>query len=467
VSALSLPIRRLDTRSALLLAGLLVVLVLEGVAAAGSLMLAAPLVAVIVVAVAIEIPLVPTIGGVLIVRILTDAKLASPGIRSTGALNLSAAIALMFVLIAVGLMIRRRGGLTAALGCALWLAIWTAVAAKYFGASTATIREGIREVSILALGLIVYNSRGALNVGVTSRILQLAGGISALIALQQFATHSGVLIDGQIRSNGTFVHPDGAAMFFAIAAIASLWRYLDFGRRKLDLAFTVLFGGATIATFSLAGLGALLAMLIAYGSLRPGSARLRLRAFGLAALVIVAFLATPLGSERLSNESSTNLNGSRRAAENSSLAWRLYKWGALIEEWEEAPLLGRGIGSTVVKEETLGSTTEEKVPHNEYLRYLVETGIVGIAILLLGLVLLLRALAARRPPAGTPPSAEPGRDAVGALGLAVAIGCMVDALADNTFLYTTTGYAAVMIVAAVLAVPAARTMPALLRLRTA
>jgi O-antigen ligase len=450
----------------LLLAGLLVTLVLEGVAASSSLMLAAPLLAVIVVAVAIEIPLVPTIGGVLILRILTDAKLSSPGIRSTGSLNLSAAIALMFVLIAVGLLIRRRGGAGAALACALWLAIWTAVAVKYFGAGTATVREGVREVSIVALGLLVYNSRGALNLGVTSRILQLAGAISALIALQQFATHSGILINGQIRSNGTFVHPDGAAMFFAIAAIASLWRYLDRGRRKLDLAFTVLFGGATIATFSLAGLGALLAMLIAYGAMRPGSARLRLRAFGLAALIVVAFLATPLGSERLSNETSTNLNGSRRAAENSSLAWRLYKWGALIEEWEEAPLMGQGLGATVTKEETIGSTTEEKVPHNEYLRYLVETGIVGLATLLLGLFLLLRALAARRPPAGTPPSGEPGRDAAGALGLAVAIGCMVDALADNTFLYTTTGYAAVMIIAAVLAIPAARRLPALLRLRT-
>ncbi len=465
MSALSLPIRRLQPRAALLIVGLLAALVLEGVAAAGSMMLAAPLVAAVVIAVAIEIPLVPLIGGTLVVRILTDASLSSPGIRNTGSLNLSALIALLFLLVAIGLLIRRRGGLTVALVCALWIAVWTVVAVKYFGATTTTVREGVREISIVALGVIVYNSRGVLNLATTTRILQLAGVASALLALEQLATHGGVLIDGQIRANGTFIHPDGAAVFFAIATVASLWRYLDLGRRKLDLALTAIFGGATIATFSLAGLGGLLAMLIAFGALRPGSARTRMRAFAVAFLIIAAFLATPLGSERIANESSTNLNGSRRAAESSSLAWRLYKWGALIEEWKEAPLMGQGLGATVTKEEAVGSTSQEKVPHNEYLRYLVETGVVGLALLLLGLFVLLRTLAARRPPPDDR-SAAAGQAGAAALGIAVVVGCMVDALADNTFLYTTSGYAAVIVVAAVLAIPAARPLPPLLRLRT-
>jgi O-antigen ligase len=466
VSALPLSLRRPDPRATLLLLGLLGLLVFEGVAAAGSVMLAAPLIAAVVIAVAIEIPLVPLVGGALLVRVLTDASLSSPGIRDTGSLNLSALIALLFVLVAIGLLIRRRGGATVAFLCALWLGVWTVVAVKYFGASTPTVREGVREVSIVALGLIVYNSRGALDLPATTRILQFAGVASAVVALHQLATHGGVLIDGQVRSNGTFIHPDGAAMFFAIATIASLWRYLDLGRRKLDLALTAVFGAATIATFSLAGLAGLLAMLVAFGLLRPGSARTRMRAFGLAFVIIVAFLATPLGSERIANESSTGLNGSRRAAENSSLAWRLYKWDALIEEWEEAPLLGQGLGATVTKEAAFESASSEKVPHNEYLRYLVETGVVGLAILLVGLFVLLRTLAARRPPPRAPAGAT-GPGGAAALGIAVVVGCMVDALADNTFLYTTSGYAAVLVVAAVLAIPPARRLAPLLRLRAA
>jgi O-antigen ligase len=446
---------RFDKRRAAWVLALVGILAIEGIAATHSYVWAAPLVAVLVIAVAVDLPLVPVLGAILVARILTDASLSSPGIRSGGAVNLSAAIALLFLLVAIGLLIRRRRGVGAALLAALWLGLWTMVAIRSHGASTATIREGIREASILALGLIVYNSRGAIGLGVAARVLQVAGAGGAVLAIHQLATHTGVTIDGQLRSNGTFIHPDGAAMFFAVATVASVWRYLDLGRGRLDLLLAVVFGAATIATFSLAGLASLLAMLIAYGALRPGSMRTKLRAFGLAALLVVAFLATPLGAERIANESSAELNGSRRSAESSSLAWRIYKWGMLVDEWEEAPLLGHGLGSTVTTEAALGSTSAEKVPHNEYLRYLVETGVIGLGLLLAALVLLIRQLARRRP-AGGETGRSPEQQSAAALGIAVVVGCMVNGLADNTFLYTTSGYAVALIVAAALAAPPRR-----------
>lgn len=449
------PAPRFDKWRATWATALVCVLALEGIAATHSYMWAAPLVALLIVAVAVDLPLVPVLATVLAARILTDASLSSPGIRSSDAVNLSAAIALLFLLVAIGLLIRRRRGVGSALLAALWLGAWTMVAIKSQGASTATIREGIREASVLALGLIVYNSRGALGLGVAARILQIAGAGAAVLAIHQLATHTGVTIDGQLRANGTFIHPDGAAMFFAIASVVSVWRYLDLGRGRLDLLLAVVFGVATIATFSLAGLASLLAMLIAYGTLRPGSWRGKLRAFGLAALLVGVFLATPLGAERIANESSAELNGSRHSAEDSSLAWRIYKWGMLVDEWEEAPLLGHGLGSTVTAEAALGSTSAEKVPHNEYLRYLVETGVIGLASLLAALVLLIRQLARRRPTDGETRRSPEQRTAA-ALGIAVVIGCMVNGLADNTFLYTTSGYAVALIVAAALAVPARR-----------
>ncbi len=85
------------------------------------------------------------------------------------------------------------------------------------------------------------------------------------------------------------------------------------------------------------------------------------------------------------------------------------------------------------------------MPHNEYLRYLVETGAVGLAILLFGAVLLIRRLAWRR--------GLPGMPGAGALGIAIVVGCMVNAAADNTLQYTTTGYAAALILAAILCAP--------------
>jgi isoprenylcysteine carboxyl methyltransferase (ICMT) family protein YpbQ len=83
-------------------------------------------------------------------------------------------------------------------------------------------------------------------------------------------------------------------------------------------------------------------------------------------------------------------------------------------------------------------------------RYLVETGVVGLTILLCALALLIRDLARRRRSEG---AMHAGARNAPALALAVVIGCLVNALADNTFLNSPTCYAAALIVVAVLSLP--------------
>ena len=202
-----------------------------------------------------------------------------------------------------------------------------------------------------------------------------------MLALYQLATHTGLRIEGHVRAYGTFNHPDGAAKFFAIAATASLWQYLCNGRRRLDGALLVLFAAATVATFSLTGIASLLAMLLAFGLLRAGSLRVKLRAFAIALLVVVGFLATPYGAARIANESSTQLGYGNHLLATTSLGWRLYKWQTLIPQWEAHPLLGEGLGATVTEEGTEFYSTKNLPPHNEYLRYLVETGVIGATLL--------------------------------------------------------------------------------------
>jgi len=455
-------------RVAALFISLVAVLVLEGAAVADSYVLAAPLLCVLIVAVAIEVPVIPFIAGVLLFRVLSDSSISSVNGRHTGSLNLSAAIAFLLILIAAGLLLRRRQSVWQVAAAAAFLCLWTAVAVATNGASTETIREGAREGSMVALAAIVLNSRGALTVGSATRIVQVAGVGAALLALYQLATHTGVDVVGQIRSNGTFVHPNGAAMYFAIATTASMWRYLDCGHRRSDAVFTVVFASATVSTFSFTGLAALLAMLIALGALRPGSFRLKLRAFLPAAVVIAGFVASPLGSERLAQESSTavtSTGSAQNAHANTSLAWRIDKWRQLLPRWERSPFVGQGLGTTLTEEYAPEGVSENgtvgSVPHNEYVRYLVETGAIGLMLVLAALALVIRRLLRWR--------TVPGNANAEALGLAVIAGSLVDALADNTFLYITTGYAVALIVASVLgsrrselqivAVPAAGTAP--------
>ena len=206
----------------------------------------------------------------LTVRVLTD-DLASPESRQSGSLDLSAFIAVLFILLALVLLLRRRKGARTAVLAAVWSCLWTAIAVKTHGASAETIREGVREGSVIALGVILFNANGAFTVRATGRIVQVAGLVPAILALCQLATHTGLDIHGTLRSSGTFLHPDSAAMFSAIAAGVSLWRYLEDGHQHVDAVLTTLFSAALVTTLSIDGLIALATIFLSFGALRAGT----------------------------------------------------------------------------------------------------------------------------------------------------------------------------------------------------
>lgn len=398
------------------------------------------------------LPQVLLLGALLLTRVLTDDLSASDS-RQSGSLNLSAAIAVVFAIWAVVILLRQRRGLRVTALTTVWLLIWTGVAVSTHGTSSETLREGVREGSVVALAAVVFNAYEVMTPAITTRIVQLIGVVPAVLAVYQVATHTGMLVAGNIRSHGTFAHPNSAAMYFAIAGTVSLWRYLDMGRHSYDAILTTLFAAALIATFSIDGLVTLFAMLIALGALRPGSLGAKFAPWAIAVAVVLAFFATPLGGSRIVKQSSTNLATAERGEANTTLGWRLNKWKTLLPAWEGAPLFGQGLGTTITEERAASNEYAGDPPHNEYVRYLVETGIVGLSLALFGLSALIRSLIRRRRA-----FQMPGDDAIGLPTLAIVIvfGCLVNALADNTFLNSPTCYAAALIVVPVLSSAPAR-----------
>jgi O-antigen ligase len=389
-------------------------------------------------------PLVLFLAALLFVRILTDDR-SAPNSRHSGSLNLSAVIALMLIALAAVMLLRHRRGVLAAALAGAWLCVWMAIAIHTSGASTEALREGVREASVVALAVIVYNARGTITVPIAARLVQLIGCVPAVLALYQLATHTGMLVAHNIRANGTFAHPNSAAMFFAIALAASLWLYLDNGRHVGDAILTTLFSAALIATFSIDGLAAASAMLITFGALRPGPLRMKLAPCALAAAIVLVFFATPLGSKRVAGETATSITAAEHGETTSTLDTRLYRWKTLLPEWERSPVVGQGLGVTTTAEATRVNPLNGLLPHNEYIRYLVETGVIGVAILLAALGLLIRQLARMR---GDLSDTERVNSAT--LALAVLVGCLINSLADNTLLNSPTCYAAALIVVAAL-----------------
>ncbi len=376
----------------------------------------------------------------LIARILTDDL--SPNSRHSGSLNLSAVIALVFILLATGLTLRRRSGLWTGVLAALWLCIWTAVAARTNGLSGETLREGVREASVVALGLLVYNARELVTVRMAARIVQLIGAFPAILTLYQLATFASTH-----RPHGTFAQHDSAAMFFALAAAISLWLYLDDRRHRIDVALVALFAGALVATASIDGLITLVVMFTATGLLRTGSVRVKLVPCALSGVIALIFLVNPAGAHHLVKESTTSLTEEAGGEADSSLAWRLHKWKLLMPEWEHSPIVGRGLGTTTTVEGVPGNEYAGRPPHNEYIRYLVETGVIGLAAILAALTLLVRYLIRMQK---APDPEGLGTASAATIALVVVAGCLVNSLADNTLLNSPTGYAAALIVAAAL-----------------
>jgi O-antigen ligase len=393
--------------------------------------------------------LVPLIGVALIVRVLTDDR--SPvDSRYSGSFSLSVAIAVLIIAVAAVLLGVRRRCLPAFAAATAGLCIWIAIAVRTDGASAETLREGVREISVVALAAIAYNAADLFTPAVLARLVQLAVAAPAVVALYQLATNSGAEIAHHIRAYGTLAHPNSAAMLFAVATVVSMWVFLDLGRRRIDAVATALFAAALIATFSIDGVVSLVAMAVVLGLLRRGTTAETIACAAVGLLVLSVFLISPLGSSRLAGEADTSLSAADQGETNSSFDTRLYRWKTLLPEWERSPVVGRGLGVTTTRESTASNSLNYLLPHNEYIRYLVETGVVGLACLAAGLCLLVRALLRRRALDRDGPRL--GANAA-PLALAIIAGCLVNSLADNTLLNSPTCYVVALVVVAGLAVP--------------
>lgn len=436
---------------------LTLLLVAQGVLLDESLIWAAPLVCLLLIALAVDVPIVPFLALVMLARVLTDGQ-SEEATRASAALGPSVLIAGVVGLVAAGLLLRRTRGWTPFVAIGIALLFWTGLAALHSGSEAVTVREGARELSILAIAVIAYNSRAELSMARVARIIQLAGVFSALLAIEQLATGSGMVVGGAMRANGTFVHPNGAVVYFALGAVSSLWRYMDCGKHRLDMLFLLAFAAAGLATFSLDGFGSLLVMLMAFGWFHTNSRQVRKRAVVLVSVLTLAFLASPVGQERITETLSNGISAAETRGEGSdSLAWRLAKWKSLIPEWEKSPVIGNGLGATITPKPTATNTTVGNLPHNEWLRYLVETGAVGIGLLLAGLIFIIRRFNRVRITATGP------QRGIAVLGMAVIIGLMVNGLASNTLLYTPASFAAALLVGTALRTvapaPAVRRVP--------
>jgi O-antigen ligase len=363
-------------------------------------------------------------------------------IQIAGGLNSGALIGLVVVfVVAMRLLAMAR---PRAVGIALVLssaiAFWFIVGYWIFGPEESIIREFIRSLSIVALALLAINvPRGPASERLISAVI-LAAAVPAVMAIAQLATGSGFETENSGtntgRAYGTLSGPAEAVSVFTIALALVLWRMSRGTRTWGYVALAVMFGLAALATKSMGGAVQIVVTLVAYGILSGHARRLR----GLTILAAVAaaaiFALTPLGRDRLEELGSTKFATTSEELRytTNSADWRLYNWLVQLEEWRKRPYFGHGAGTTATIVHPGGN-----IPHSDYVRLLVEAGILGFVFFGVAYALLfkrLRALARRADDHASYCTAA----------LAILIGLTVHALTDNVSTQTATMYSAAIVI---------------------
>ena len=256
-----------------------------------------------------------------------------------------------------------------------------------------SIREWVRLFSWLMVYLLIMQLKGRVRATKIINALFLSLILPISTAFLQFILPPSLLpsflaptgrawteIEGASRINGTLGHPSAFATFLIFFLGLTYWK-LEHSNRRLPwfilLGTLVCFIVGTKALAAIAMTATLLIVLVI-----PRLTLFRLvGSILIFAAIIVFFASTEFGRERLAvlgslpffnpdiDVSSAIL---MRKTTINSFYWRLELWTYLLEAWHHSPILGYGL-DTARFLNPAGAT-----PHGDYVRALVDTGIVGL-----------------------------------------------------------------------------------------
>jgi O-antigen ligase len=264
----------------------------------------------------------------------------------------------------------------------LLLSIWVWLAYRNFGQEGLVgVREWVRLFSIFAiyfLSLQLANLKGYKYL-VASVMLSLVVPLSMALYQTLFSATT-------MRVQGTFIHPNAFALYLILCIGLTFWT-LKFSVRKkpwfllLVLELFVLWNTFSIGgaiSFSVFGI----VLIIKETWKKTKYIFVIMMMFF---LVLSGLVLSELGKERFQElEQTPRLQEMiKEEIVTNSLSWRIVNWKKLFQEWSRRPLMGYGL-------DTCGKLVSpwKNEAHNDYIRYLVELGIIG----LIPYLLLVRAI---------------------------------------------------------------------------
>lgn len=241
----------------------------------------------------------------------------------------------------------------------------------YLGES---VREWLRILIWPTAYFLVLQLKGKVSPQKILSILLFALPIPILFALFQ-------LRDGIERINSTFAHSNAFASFLLLFMGVVWWQYKN--SFKFKWLWITLLGALSFLLISTKALFILMMLLVSLLVVILPKLSLKTLIFGILSfsLIISLFASTDYGRSRLEStintpllnpEISINRGILLSESDHNSFNWRLSHWHTVLKAWEKHPFLGYGLG---LSKQSIDS---KYLPHNDYIRALIEGGILGL-----------------------------------------------------------------------------------------
>ncbi len=268
------------------------------------------------------------------------------------------------------------------------------------GGSSALSGESIREFVRLGSWFLVYilimQFKGLIRPEKLATLLLLSLLCPLIVALLQMviptalpteisplvSTLRGPGPDVGLRIRGTIGHPNSFATFLFFFIGLTYWKLLaSRGKRWVWIGILAVLGLFYVTTKALFSLG-MLAILILGMAMRNISFSKFFLGLLLFGVVVALFGSSEFGQERLASIAQTpllnpDIDASRAIilskSDYNSFNWRIAQWTDYLTRWQQARWFGHGIGLSA----SLSSNDLE--PHNDYVRWIFEQGIVGFS----------------------------------------------------------------------------------------
>ncbi len=243
------------------------------------------------------------------------------------------------------------------------------------------VREFTRLGAILMVFLVTYNMVDTENIKRFFAAIMLSLIVPLAVGYYQLATQTGMVLNDVHRIYGTIAHPNSFALFIVLLFGLTYWHWRK-DSRKAWLVILLLEFGALVAAVSFNGI--IMFVLLLNIILWQENIYFKL-SIALTILMLVVVLSQSKQVQlRFQELEGVNFQHNIQHLELAdSISWRLATWWHLFLLWEDRPFTGYGLQATNIINPILIPTGEPAEAHNDYLKFLLETGIAGLGIYVL------------------------------------------------------------------------------------